>query len=91
MAVVVAIGPTSTASLARDDGKTSVDYYSTLSCAQLWHERNSILARHGYCFKSERAIAVFGNVCRPPYGALPDNLQRVVHGIVAWERRRGCV
>lgn len=67
-----------------------VDYYSTLSCDQLWTERNGILARHGYCFQSQRAIAAFGKGCSPPYGKLPDNLSRVVNDIKGWEQRRGC-
>ena len=31
------------------------------SCQQLWVERNSYYKRHGYCFKTQRAIAYFGN------------------------------
>src|SRR5262245_38875867 len=31
------------------------------SCQQLWVERNSYYKRHGYCFKTPRAIAYFGN------------------------------
>ena len=35
------------------------------SCQQLWVERNSYYKRHGYCFKTQRAIAHFGNAgCR---------------------------
>lgn len=78
------------AALAGDDSGSGVDYYSQLSCAQLWYERNAILARNGYCFKSERALATFGNTCRPPFGKLPGNLNRVVENIRGWERRRGC-
>ena len=33
---------------------------SEYSCAELWHERNSIYAGKGYCFKTARAIAVSG-------------------------------
>jgi hypothetical protein len=33
----------------------------SLSCGDLWHERNAIFARNAYCFKSERAMRVFGN------------------------------
>ena len=67
-----------------------VDYYSTLSSSQLWYERNSIFAQHGYCFKSQRGIATFGRVCHPPFGRLPGHMRRVVNNIEAWERRRGC-
>jgi len=31
------------------------------SCAQLWYERNSYYKQAGYCFKTARAISVFGN------------------------------
>ena len=31
------------------------------TCDNLWYERNSIYKSFGYCFKTERAIAVFGN------------------------------
>jgi hypothetical protein len=31
------------------------------SCQQLWVERNSYYKAHGYCFKTHRAIAYFGN------------------------------
>ena len=79
-----------TAAHAGDDDATGVDYYSRLSCAELWYERNAIFARFGHCFKSQRALATFGNVCAPPYGKLPSNMQRVVGLIESWERRRGC-
>jgi hypothetical protein len=36
------------------------DYWS-MSCSDLWLSRNAIFARNGYCFKTERAIGVFGN------------------------------
>ena len=31
------------------------------SCQQLWVERNSHYKARGYCFKTQRAIAYFGN------------------------------
>ena len=31
------------------------------SCQQLWVERNSYYKARGYCFKTQRAIAYFGN------------------------------
>jgi len=79
-----------TADARAGDPDGGVDYYSTLSCKQLWYERNSIYARFGHCFTSERAIATFGRGCQPPYGKLPANLSRVVRDIEAWEKRRGC-
>ena len=34
---------------------------SSMSCGDLWYRRNEIFARNGYCFKTDRAIRVFGN------------------------------
>jgi hypothetical protein len=31
------------------------------SCQRLWVERNSYYKQRGYCFKTQRAIAYFGN------------------------------
>jgi hypothetical protein len=31
------------------------------TCAALWVERNSYYKRHGYCFRTTRAIRYFGN------------------------------
>jgi hypothetical protein len=31
------------------------------SCQQLWVERNQYYKNHGYCFKTQQAIAYFGN------------------------------
>ncbi len=41
-----------------------------MSCDQLWYARNQIYAREGFCFKTDRARAVFGPGCFPPFGAL---------------------
>jgi len=61
-----------------------------LSCGELWHERNAIYARNGYCFETERARAVFGAGCFPPYGRLHGWEKRRVQELQMWERRRGC-
>ena len=37
------------------------DGLSSMSCGDLWYRRNEIFARNGYCFKTDRAIRVFGN------------------------------
>jgi hypothetical protein len=60
------------------------------SCSDLWQRRNSIYASFGYCFQSQRAIAVFGRGCFPPYGRLPPDAAREVRRLQAIERRRGC-
>ncbi len=87
---VLAVAATASSAHAGDDSGGGTNYYAQLSCAQLWYERNAILARHGYCFRSQRALATFGNTCRPPYGKLPGNLAGVVSHIRGWEQRRGC-
>ncbi|KAF2992559.1 YARHG domain-containing protein [Methylocystis sp. MJC1] len=63
---------------------------SEMSCGQLWHERNKIYARNGYCFKTERARAEFGRGCFPPYGDLRGWERRRVNEIQMWESRNGC-
>jgi hypothetical protein len=60
------------------------------SCASLWQRRNSIYASFGYCFQTQRAIAVFGRGCFPPYGRMPADAQREVARLQAMEARRGC-
>lgn len=60
------------------------------SCYDLWYERNSIYARNGYCFKTQRARNVFGAACFPPYGRLSGYDQRRVGDIKAAERAQGC-
>ena len=64
--------------------------YGSLSCGQLWYERNKVFAEYGYCFKTDQAINAFGRACFPPYGRLPPHAQSVVNEIIAWERRKGC-
>ena len=64
---------------------------SAMSCYDLWYQRNSIYARYGYCFKTQRAISVFGPGCHPPYGnnMSPYDAQRVQQ-LQYWERSKGC-
>ena len=61
-----------------------------MSCGELWYARNKIYARNGYCFKTSRAIAVFGEGCFPPYGQLGGWEKARVDEIQMWEARRGC-
>ncbi len=61
-----------------------------MSCAALWHERNAIYARNGYCFNTDRARAVFGAGCFPPYGKLRGWEKGRVEQLQMWERRKGC-
>lgn len=61
-----------------------------MSCGGLWHERNRIYARAGYCFKTARAIRVFGQGCFPPFGRLSHDDACYVQAIKQIERERGC-
>jgi len=67
---------------------------SAQSCASLWGERNSYYKRHGYCFRTARAIRYFGNGgCyirdddRVPF--TPWERNRIAQ-IQQLERRYGC-
>ncbi len=60
------------------------------SCDQLWRTRNAIFAEAGHCFKSARAVAVFGPRCYPPYGHLTKAQEARVNAISAEESRLGC-
>ncbi len=60
------------------------------NCDQLWYARNSIYARAGYCFKTQRGISAFGTNCRPPYGELAGADKARVQQIQAQERGLGC-
>lgn len=62
----------------------------SMSCEDLWYARNSIYAEAGYCFKTRRAISVFGRRCHPPFGRLGGYERRRVEEIQSWEARKGC-
>ena len=63
---------------------------SRMSCEELWLARNQIYANNGYCFQSQRARAIFGPGCVPPFGKLAPEEAREVSVLQSWERRRGC-
>ena len=63
---------------------------SRMSCEELWLARNQIYANNGYCFQSQRARAIFGPGCTPPFGKLAPEEAREVSALQSWERRRGC-
>jgi len=63
---------------------------ASMSCDELWHERNAVYARNGYCFKTQKAIAAFGKGCFPPYGELQGSEKNRVTEISLWERQKGC-
>ena len=64
------------------------------SCYDLWVERNAYYKRAGYCFRTPRAIAFFGNggCFITNQGAVPltPAERRRIAQIVALERRLGC-
>jgi hypothetical protein len=64
------------------------------SCDQLWYERNSIYKQEGYCFKTQRAIAAFGNAgcmydLEDQVPLSPGDRARIA-AIVQMERTYGC-
>ncbi|HEY8259719.1 MAG TPA: YARHG domain-containing protein [Methylosinus sp.] len=61
-----------------------------MSCDQLWRMRNSIYARAGHCFMTDRGRATFGDECRPPFGRLSGADAREVQRIRRLERANGC-
>ncbi len=66
----------------------------SLSCGELWYQRNEIYARNGYCFKTNRARRVFGNANCTYYaeGDVPmsGRERRLVGTIRNIERQKGC-
>jgi hypothetical protein len=63
-------------------------------CDELWAERNAVYHDAGYCFRTARAIAAFGNA-----GCRFDDMRDVplsardrakVNEIVRQERQNGC-
>ena len=64
------------------------------SCDALWYQRNEIYKAQGYCFRTQRAIAAFGNAgCQ--YDDIQDvplsaNDRRAVADIVRQERALRC-
>lgn len=64
------------------------------TCAGLWTARNEIYKAQGYCFRTQRAVAAFGNAgCQ--YDAIEDvplsaNDRRTINDIVRQERDLRC-
>jgi hypothetical protein len=66
----------------------------SLSCDQLWYQRNSIVKAAGYCFHTPRAISTFGNA-RCAYDKLSevplsDRDHQVIDIIQQAERMKRC-
>lgn len=64
------------------------------ACAELWTARNEIYKAQGYCFRTKRAIAAFGNAgCQ--YDTVEDlplstNDHRAIADILRQERALRC-
>jgi len=64
------------------------------ACHYLWVARNDIYKEQGYCFKTARAIAYFGNeAC--PYASeaavpLTPDQHRAIDDIIRQEIEKGC-
>ncbi len=69
-------------------------YAAAQSCEDLWYQRNSIYKAAGYCFKTSRAIATFGNAgcLYDVEAALPlsPRARARIDSIVRQERYLGC-
>jgi YARHG domain-containing protein len=65
------------------------------TCDGLWTKRNAIYHNHGYCFKTDRAIAVFGNEGCDKYSEAELHLepweQRLIGYLKNMERLGGCL
>jgi YARHG domain len=72
------------------DDRVAPKPVESMSCDELWHARNELYTRNGYCFQTPRAQAAFGKGCFPPYGALQGADKDRVSEIQLWERRKGC-
>ena len=64
------------------------------TCQQLWIERNQYYKNHGYCFKTQQAIAYFGNggcfITDQNQVPLSSAERARVNQIVQQERAMGC-
>ena len=64
------------------------------SCHSLWVERNSYYQRAGYCFRTPRAIAYFGNagcyIVNEAQLRFPPGVWARILEIRRIERARGC-
>lgn len=75
-------------------GLASPAFANPQACADLWTARNEIYKAQGYCFRTKRAIAAFGNAgCQ--YDTIEDlplsaNDHRAIADIVRQERALRC-
>ncbi len=66
----------------------------SLNCDQLWYQRNAITKAAGYCFRTPRAIRVFGNAgCKYDSASdlpLSDRDRQSINSIQQVERVKSC-
>ena len=74
-----------------DRGRTDL---TALSCDYLWRQRNGIFKAAGYCFRTPRAISIFGNAgCRYDNQSdvpLSDRDRQLINMIQQVERMKRC-
>jgi hypothetical protein len=79
---------------SQTEGKPVAKEITDFSCDQLWFGRNSVFKEAGYCFKTRRAIDVFGNAgCRyDDINAVPlsNENQNLVSTVQRVERDKAC-
>ncbi len=77
-----------------DDHVMSYPALRQLSCGTLWTVRNTIYYENGYCFKTARGRAVFGNQGCTYYDAGDVPMSRIerqnVDRVVRVEKQKGC-
>jgi YARHG domain-containing protein len=83
-----------TAFLATATLAATASVASAQSCYDLWIERNSYYKAAGYCFKTTRAINMFGNqgcfIYNESDVRLDPGVRARVNQIVRLERQYGC-
>jgi hypothetical protein len=96
---ILATGPATAACFENGVGCTDSELmpYSalrTLSCDALWTVRNTIYYENGYCFKTAKGIAAFGNdnCAYNDAGAIPLNTyeRKNIARVVKVEKEKHC-
>jgi hypothetical protein len=67
-------------------------HFVGFSCGDLWYFRNQIFDEAGYCFKTDRAIAAFGNdgCVSGSYSILNKYERANVNMLKSLEQAKGC-
>ncbi len=92
--LMIAVALSATATLAVTPASAGDIQGDAYSCPELWTMRNQIYKNAGYCFKSSRAMAAFGNAgCKfDSIDAVPlSNVDRtVLRDIARSSKRQHC-